>query len=414
MAAPLDPAVAETIRAALPLCKGMASDHASRSSYAPITPTELAGRLVFERDVASLTDTEAFFAYDAAKALAGLDKDQMKGFVDGASPLACPPQSAAARSVFVWLAGDTPASLRGPTNSLTWLSRMTRLGIGGPADPAAVHRLDLRWRLTSGIGAPSDWSDGVDDDLLHNVERAGLRSYFDALSLHPQRGSEARRILAEPLLATDPAAARRLFLSLDNRSLTRLLELEGEGRVPFVADRADIAFWAEAARTLFGPGPLASRMIAGAKSYNGGAIPTSPVRPAIAAFKPLPVDPGDSAIGLDRPIALRALVDPAGRPIWVESCLPERPTSNMLVDARYAFMQAARRFHAADPAKLPALPVARTGNRAAYGWVLLPQVQFRLGPNNTQLVEYLPANAANCVYSTITDMPPLPRAPSAR
>ena len=184
------------------------------------------------------------------------------------------------------------------------------------------------------------------------------------------------RLLAEAALPTDPAKARRLLRYMDGFAASRLIALEDQGRLPFVADAEDFAFWAEAARTMGDTKELTSRLLKGVGRANGGDIPTSPQRPPIALFRSL-LDMKQAADvqPVADPVAMRALVDPQGRIIHIEPCHAS-PNSYYSHHDFVAERKAAQLYNSADRTRLPKLPIVNSGARAVYGWVLLPAVRF--------------------------------------
>jgi hypothetical protein len=404
-APPLPPQTIKTIASTLSGCSGGWYSNSRLLGAADLVP-----RLALLQRPSQELDFEAGEdLYSIAKGLLAAQTESTKGMLDSSPFLKCEAHPAEAVALFEYLAGEMPDDLRGPTNTLEWLGVAFETGLGGTKDPAKARRYFLRWRLHSGFPSENRWSDGIDNNLEANVARAGMRPYFDALAQSDQYGAQVRMMLAEAVLPNDPAKARRLLRNIDNRSLSRLLELEEAGRVPFVADQEDIAHWAKAARTLFGFDKLAARMLKGVNKFNGGTIPTSPERPKISTLRPF-LDYGNISgdFGTNKPIPVRALVDPQGRPIFIEACLSNPPKGYLLPYARSALLDAARLYGVAKIDRLPNLPVTRIQGRRAYGWVLLPTVHFKLTPDKKQKIDLVAADPANCVYSATVDMPPPP------
>lgn len=235
---------------------------------------------------------------------------------DGDANLKCPAHPKEAVALMEYLVDEKPDAWRGYTNAFEWLGLAYETGAAGAKSPAKARRYYLRFRIHSGVGSEARWSDGIDGSFLGNVERAGLRPYIEALAQSNRGAGAARLALAEAVLPTDPVAARRWLRYLDDRPLIRLLELEQQNRIPSVADGEEIAFWAEASRTLFGYRKYAARLLKAVQDVNGGVIPTSPQRPSIDFLRPhLDMAEVAETDATRDPVPVRALVTPEGRAI---------------------------------------------------------------------------------------------------
>lgn len=374
--------------------------------------TELAPRAaLLTQPSTALTDEQAEQVYEVAKSIVGLAPATRKVMADPSSPLTCPAAPDLGVALFEYLAGEAPGDLRGPSNTLDWLGLSYAQGVAG-RDPARARLFHLRGKLHGSYMAQPRWSDGIDHDLLANAERAGLQAYAQALAADPRRGIAVRMALAERALPGDPAKARQLLRNLHDGSLTRLLNLEEAGQVPFVADAEDIAVWARAAQTLFRYERWAKRLLTGVRRVNGGAIPLSPARPTIASLQPH-LDQARVAKSSPTvaPIPVRALVDPRGQPIYVEACMATIPAESVSFDGRTELLNAGRIYHAGEPARLPRMPVVLKGGKPVYGWVLLPAPHFKRAADGTMQVVFAPNSPEQCAYSAIIDMPPAPPPP---
>lgn len=392
------------IAAALPECTGgwIETDKRGR-----VLPEDLAPRLSLLSGPSSALDEEAGRdLYQIAKGLLAPATGAHGRMMDGAPQLKCPGYPVEAVALLEYLADEMPDALRGATNSLEWLGLAYETGAAGEKDEAKARYYYLRFRMHSGAGPEARWSDGVDDDFLGNVERAGLRPYLDKLAQSPGRGGAVRLALAEVALPTDPTEARKWLRYLDDRPLLRLLELENQKRVPVIADEEEILFWAEAARTLFGYRRYAERLVMAAQQANGGKIPTSPERPPVELLRShLDLASAADDYATRAPIPVRALVTPEGRAIWIEACRPAAPQPQQLWPLDVT-LDVARLYNGGNVAALPDLPVAKLDGRPAYGWVILPAVQFlQTGEGKLEIrFEDLPSEL--CEYSAITNAPP--------
>lgn len=409
-AAPLPAETVAEVAATLQQCTGVRYEGSIPA--AKIGGAELAPRAdLLTQPSAGLSFEQGTQIYEVAKSFLGSPPEARKAMADPTSILQCPPRPGLGVQIFEYLAGEAPGDLRGPTNTLDWLGLAYELGLGG-RDPIKARQFYLRGKLHGSYTPIPRWSDGRDDDPLANAARAGMQPYVDALASDPQRGAAVRMLLAEQALPSDPAKARRLLQNVHDRSLTRLLELEQAGRVPFVTDAADITLWARASQSLFGYVRYAGRLLEGVRRANGGTIPVSAARPAIASLRPhldfarLAFAPSARA-----PIPVRALVDPQGQPIYVEACMAAVPAESVSFDDRRHLLGAARLYNAAQPERLPKLPLSRIAGKPAYGWVLLPPVHFKGEVDGKQQIDFGTASPEQCRHSAIVDMPPPPAPP---
>ena len=263
----------------------------------------------------------------------------------------------------------------------------------------------LLFRMHVGFSRGERWTDGVDNSLLGNVGRAGLRPYLEALARTERSGRAARVALAEEALPTDPIKARRTLRYLDDRPLKRLLELEDQKRIPVIADREEIEFWAEASRTLFGYRKYAARMLKAVQEVNGGIIPTSSQRPPIGSLRPyLDMENVYDADATRDPVAVRALVNPEGRAIYIEACSAS-PAQSMPIRNLNVLLDAARVYNVRNISTLPQLPAVTIGKRPAYGWVILPAVHFTRTTGENLEINFANLSLDDCVYSAIADAP---------
>ena len=317
---------------------------------------------------------------------------------DRSSTLKCSPRPADGVAIMQYLVGDAPGELKGYSNALLWLGLAYEQGVLGAPDPGKARRYYLLSRMHGPFPQGERWSDGIDGDLLANIERAGLRPYFDRLLDEPTAGA-ARMILAEEVLAADPARARSLLRSDYLPALNRLVELEEQGRVPVPSDADDIAFWAKAWSTQFDFEKWAARLLKGASLANGGVLPTAPTRPSIDALRPsLDRASVTDTPAIRRPLPVRALVDPQGRAIYAETCRDTNTPFARRINAEDTAVRldAVRLYNLAG---LPRLTPPAIDGRPAYGWVILPAVQFqRPTPDKLEIAfSDLPAEA--CRYS---------------
>lgn len=387
------------LRSALPACSGGWSEFAETGT-AKIGAASLAPRLDLLTHPSSGIDEDAGEdLYQIAKAFLAPATGTPDWMLDGKPSLTCAPRPKQAVALMEYLAGSGPADRRGYSNLFEWLGLAYETGAGGVKDAALARRYYLRMRIHSHMTRGDRWSDGIDTDVLANVERAGMRPYLDALAAMPRGGGEARMLLAEAALPTDPAKARRLLRYMDGFAASRLIALEEQGRIAFVADAEDVAFWAEAARTMGDTKGLTSRLLKGVGRANGGDIPTSSQRPPIALFRPyLDIKQVADVRPVTDPVAMRALVDPQGHILHIEPC-HAKPNSYYSHDDFIAERKVVRLYNSADRSRLPRLPAAKAGGRVVYGWVLLPAVRFADAGTGKAEVRFETVAAERCLHS---------------
>lgn len=376
VATPITPALIERVKAALAQCKYgfMRQVDGEPTVIAPslLTPTlEAMGR----KSAPELSRAEVWELYEIAQRLMQPALPSTKGIPDALSRQVCPAQPEDAAAIFEYLIAHEPDKYRGPSNILIWLARAYESGTVGSPDREKARSYHLRWEIHSKRGSVEDWSDGIDDTLIGNIDRAGLRPYLESLAEadHSSGVGTARMILAAEAIDTAPERARWLLMYDYGPALNLLLQYENEGRLTIPATREDIAFWA-GVRKGFGDQKKRERMLKAAALFNGGPVPTQATEP----------DPKDLAryVSLDglyrprafeEPVPIRVLVDTEGRAIHGEPC---RATSekrhvmagemNRLVDAVQAY----------KVSTLPQFPVYRRGGRSLYSWVVLPAIAF--------------------------------------
>ena len=403
---PLAPETIDTIRATLAECTGGWYDTTSED-WRLIGAQDLAPRIdLLARPSTEFDDAMGEDLYAIAKGLLLPAVDPPEWIKDKTASLKCPARPAEAVALMTYLGGEEPDEWRGYVNAFDWLGLVHERGIVGPPDPELARRYYLRSRMHSAL-LPNDlWSDGIDDDLIANIERAGMRPYLEALA-QSERGGGARMILAEEVLASDPAKARQLLRTPYILALNRLLELEEAGRVPTVADEEDIAFWAEAWASLLGYRKWAARMLKGVRLVNGGVVPTSPDRPSADALLPyLNAERVTDAPAMRRPLPVRALVDPQGRAIYVETCRESPIPPGASVANVGVRLDAARLY---DLKSLPKLTPPEIDGRPVHGWVILPAVHFQRPEEGKLRIAFANLPPESCAYSDMLDMRAIPR-----
>ena len=407
--APMPSPSIAAISAALPQCSGRYIEAGKT-----ITPRDLARQLpLLSRPSSELSQAASEDLYNIATALLAPATGTPDWLLDGPS-LKCPALPKEAVALMEYLVGEDPRELKGYNNSLEWLGLAYETGAAGTRDKARAKRYYLRFQMHSGNSRSNRWSDGIDSDLIANAERAGLRPYLEALAQKTRGGGAARLALAEAALPTDPAKARRLLRYMDGHLLNRLIELEDQGRIAMISDAAEIAFWADAARTLIGYQKFAGRMLRSVESVNGGTIPTSPRHiPIDLLRRSLDTKAVATANPTTGPIPVRALVTPEGRAIWIEACQAE-PAKSMPIRDFKMRIDAARLYNLANLASLPKLPAVKAKGRSLYTWVLLPAVHFARSAEGAQKLDFVDLVPGSCVYSAIVDAPPPPTAQPSR
>lgn len=401
----LPPATIQAIAATLPRCTG--GWHSDAVAGQVMGPAQLAPRLaLLARPSTALSDDEAEDLYEIGKAMLYPAVGSPKWLIDGGGFLKCPALPREALALIEYLVGDAPGDRRGPNNAFDLLGLAYQTGAAGPADPARARIYYLRGRIHWRVLGHDSWSDGKDNNLLANIERAGLRPYLDTLAGDARSGGSARLILAEDALPRDPARARNLMLHPDSVTLGPLLDWETQGRIAPLADGSDVAVWAQAARKEIGYPRWILRMIEAAERANGGPLPTLATPSAIARLRPT-IDPEQLSFVSPTATAIpaRALVDRTGRALYTEAC---RPASGGALDL-HDRLAVARIY---DPERLPPLPVARIAGRPAFGWVLLPAVTFRARGDGKVGIGFAPTTPESCVRSAMDGpLPPPPVAP---
>ncbi|WP_336986718.1 hypothetical protein [Altererythrobacter aquiaggeris] len=334
------------------------------------------------------------------------ETDPLPAFIlDRNSSLKCPARPAAAVALLQYLVGEEPGDWRGTINALGWLGLAAELGVGMPQDIILARRYYLRARMYSAILPNDRWADGIDDNLIANIERAGFRPHLDELAGNQslnRNGGGARMILADEALASDPAQTRTWLRTFYVPALNRLLELEADGRIPTQHDHADIAFWSTAWRTMMGYKKWAARMVKGAELANGGEIPTLSTRPTIrhlgSSINRRHID--DLTDAIRDPIPVRAITDPNGTVIYVEVCQTDPLPRGTKVGNISARSDAVRLY---DLDRLPRLPAAKLSGVASYGWTILPAVHFQRRGETDVSVQFADLPAEECAYSGMLD-----------
>lgn len=397
----------DVIAAALPECTGGWIE-IGKQTRGRVFPTDLTSRIaLLSRPSIELNQEAGMDLYKIAIGLLAPATGTPDWMVDGSANLKCSAHPREAVALLEYLMGKKPDDRRGASNAYEWLGLAYETGAAGVQDPAKARRNYLLFRMHS-FSRGNRWTDGTDDSLLGNIQRAGLRPYLEALAQTERSGGIARLALAEEALPTDPAKARRLLLYLDDRSLKRLLELEEQKRVPIVADREEVGFWAEAARTLFGYRKYAARMLKAAQEVNGGSIPLSTQQPSIDLLRPhLDMANVTDADATRAPVPVRALVNPDGRAIYIEACSAQ-PAQSMPIRNLNVLLDASRLYNVRNISSLPKLPIVRIKGSPAYGWVILPAVHFTRTDSNKLVVNFAKLPPDRCVYSGIADAPPPP------
>jgi hypothetical protein len=400
---PMAPADIAVIAETLPACTGGWYQNGTPEGK-KIGPADLLPRVALLANPSlQLDDRAGEDLYAIAKALLLPAVDPPSWSVDSDSFLKCPAKPKEAVALLAYLAGDGPNEWRGVLNVFDWLGFAYETGAGGVRDAGKARQYYLVSRIYSTFPKHDGWSDGIDKSLIGNINRAGLRPYLEAVAKSDRFAGTARVILADEALQTNPPMARSLLLYPDVAPLNRLIELEDQGRLPVATDGSDIGVWAEASRTTYSYNKWAARMLKSVMLANGGAVPTSSERPTIAGLRPY-LDMGVVAdtYATQRPIAMRALVNREGRAIYVEACQSAARTGDASGRALTVFLDAARMYKVT---KLPKLPIPRISGRPAFGWVILPGVQFQRDEQEKLKISFADLPAEQCAFSAITVLP---------
>jgi hypothetical protein len=400
---PIKPEIVAVMSQTLPQCTG-SQWRTGTPHDQTISATELAPRLaLLAKPSSQLTDEQGSDLYAISKAFLRPAVEPPSWMPDGNSFLKCPAKPKEAVALMEYLAGDGPGEVRGAVNIFDWLGLAYETGAGVNKNIVRAKRFYLISRMHWTFQTNDRWSDGIDKNLLANIDRAGLRPFLNRLAAGDRWGAAAARlILAEAALATDPSEARRLLAYNDHMTLLRLVELENAGRFPIPTDGSDVNLWAEAWRTLFYYDKWAARLIKAVSLANGGTLPTSSERPGKGKLV-LYLDKQrvTDAYGTKDPIPMRALVDRTGRALYVEGCraTPQPwkasgPTLNVLLDASRLY----------NHLRLPPMPVPQVNGRPAYGWVILPAVHFQRSAKDELKIELIDVPSDKCAFSAM--MPP--------
>lgn len=395
---PLNPDVISTISKALENCTGSLP-----RAGTPLT--------LLSKPAAEISFEQGDELYGIAKALLLPAIAAPSWVLDGASSLECPAQPKEAVALMEYLAGNGPRQFRSPTNIFDWLGLAYQQGVGVQPDRKRARLYFLYSRMISPLSRTEGWSDGIDDRLLPNIERAGLRSDLEQMAAGGVGTVQARLILAEEALPSRPAKARQLLAFNNMFTLARLVELEDQGRFQSPTDGSDLPFWSEALRKYPRSGILFARLLKAATLANGGTLPVASERPERGALLGL-LDQANVAGGdaTTAPIPMRALVNPQGKAIYIEGCLRTPATSAPSLAVGTVLRNAARLYNLE---RLPLLPIPTIGGKPAFGWVRLPAVHFQRNTQNDQLkIDLVELPIENCVFSAMTPSPPAPIPPA--
>lgn len=400
---PMASDVIAEIRGALPQCSGGWIDSGPRGE---VSPGDLLPRLDrLSRSSSELDEAAGTDLYQIAKGLLAPATGAPKWVLDGNAYLKCPSHPKAGLLVMQYLVGEQPDDGRGPSNALEWLGLAYATGAGDVKDPAKARRYFLRFQMHVGTSPSDRWADGIDNNLIANADRAGMRPYLEALARTKLQGAVVRVALADAKQSSNPTEARRLLLYPSDRTLNRLLQLEDQKLVPTFSDATEIAVWADASRSLFGYRKYVRRMIKAVEAVNGGTIPTSPQRPPIALFQAhLDSESVADTYATRDPIPVRALVNPEGRAIYIEACRPV-PSPTALGPVLTVQLSAARLYNVRNIASLPSLPIVTLNGHPTHGWVMLPAVQFKRDDKDKLEVSFTELPPERCLYSGIAEAP---------
>lgn len=340
------------------------------------TLAEYAGSLLFPAfpGVAPLAEGAMQYGPDADSAFAG-----MNGTL--AHSLLCPADPAAALPILQWLADDVHGFTNDRSDAHGWLGLTALHGVGRvqSADLAREHFLKFRMFTDSNTFHIGDreidipyfhsewWSDGQDDDVYANIQRAGLEPYLKA-TMDDRRGYIARRLVAMALVKTDPDGARALLQQNAGLDALTLMKMEQDGLLPLGKSDADIAYWAAVAANPASGKVMREPVMTLIAERNGGTVPVSSVRPSpddvFAGF-----DVASKITGVElpeEPVPYRVMVTPQGQPLFALPCA---------TDARYHHsFNAMQRQRMANylMERLRTVPTVTVGDTPVYGWVIIP------------------------------------------
>jgi hypothetical protein len=322
----------------------------------------------------------------------------------------CPAKPKEAVQIFKYLAGESPNELRGFAGVFGQLGLAYATGIGIEIDKNKSRKYYLIQNMYSIIPTNNNWSDGIDQDLVSNINRAGLRPYLEALAKSGEGAGTARLILADEALPKDAPRARNLLLYPDNFTLNRLIKLEEQGTLSIVADGSDIDVWAEAWRIMPRSLKWAARIQKSAALANGGSIPTSSERVSVARLRPyLDMERVVDAGGTQEPIQVRALVNRQGRAIYIEPCQQQPHSGSTSRSARAEDIFAADLYNVS---KLPLMPISNISGRPAFGWVVLPAVHFQRDDKDKLKITFAELPTEQCAFPAVPVYVPPTLSPS--
>lgn len=378
-----------------------------------IHPADLISRVeLLAKPSLLLNDEQSEDLYEIGKSLLPPTVDRPSWFNDKTSSFfQCSSRPKEAVALFKYLAGEAPDEWRGFTTVFGWLGIAYAAGVGVERDENKSRKYYLLYRMHAPFPPANSWSDVIDTNLVSNINRAGLRPYLELMAKGGRTSGNARVILADEAILTDPLKARSLLLYPDFFSLNRLVQLEKQGLLPTTTDGSDIGVWAEAWRTMPRNRSWAERIVKSAIYANGGSVPTSSERPAIVKLRPyLSIDSVAiaDAYATQQPIPIRALVNTQGRAIYVEPCQQKPLGGNtsrpILIDVLYA----AQLY---DVTNLPLMPISQISGRPAFGWVILPAVRFQRDKKEEVKTSFVQLPAEQCAFSAVA---PLTLSPSNR
>lgn len=403
LARPITPALIERVKSALPQCKyGLI--RRIDGQYVEVPPDILAPSVeaMGRKSAPELSKEEVSELYEVATRLMKPALSRTEGIPDALGDASCPPLPEDGTAIFEYLIAHGPNQHRGPSNTFVWLARAYESGAVGPPNPKKARSYHLRWAIHYRLASVEDWSDGIDDDLIANIERAGLRPYLEALARadHSIGVGSARMILAKEAIDMAPERARELLMYSYRPGLKLLLQYEEEGKLTPLATREEIAFWAGLRKSLRDY-QLRERMLKGAEIFNDGPIPTQTIEP-----NPNTLSPYTNLEGLYRPraieepVPIRVLVDTEGRAIHGETC---QATPEKRVVMQGGIRQLTHAVRAYNVSTLPPFPVYRRGGRAVYSWVALPAITFEENEEGVLAPRLKSSPVEQCQFADIPD-----------
>ena len=292
--------------------------------------------------------------------------------LDAGATFKCPAAPAVGVRLLHFLAGPSPSTLIGPTNTTYWLGMAYRRGVGAAADPTKARQFFLQTRMLGHAQLTgADWGASPTDDLIGLLRRPQNRALLEDAGRAKWKG-EAQYLLAELHLPSDPMRARALFeeavAARHRKSALRLATLEADGTFGEARLIRAVELLAPFARS--GNAEYAA-LLATARRHN--RLPELPVSPRQVTMAQLG---GKSLLARAKKAELdslrgrvpaRGLLAPDGRILLVELSDPQLGAYSIGSATLAVF----------KPDHLPRLQPETIEGRPLFAWINLPAIVWR-------------------------------------